>query len=68
MRALGEESGKWEQMLSKVSASYEHEIDRTLKIITSLLEPLLILVMGSIVGVIVIAMLLPIFQINVLMR
>lgn len=66
--SVGEESGGLEKVLKKVSDSYERDVDRSLKAFTALLEPLMILVMGSIVAFIVIAMLLPIFQINFMAR
>ncbi|MDB4349907.1 type II secretion system F family protein [Omnitrophica bacterium] len=61
---VGEESGKLEEALAEVSTSYERDVDEAVKIMSNLLEPLMILVMGLIVGFIVIAMLLPIFEIN----
>ncbi|MDD5005120.1 MAG: type II secretion system F family protein [Candidatus Omnitrophica bacterium] len=66
--SVGEESGSLEKVLQKISANYEREIDRDLRDFTSLLEPLMILVMGLIVAFIVTAMLLPIFQINFMAR
>ena len=68
MIAVGEEGGQLEKSLSKVADSYERESDKTVKLMTSLLEPIMILIMGSIVGFIVISMLLPIFQINLAVR
>jgi general secretion pathway protein F len=68
MVAVGEESGKLEDSLKKVSSAYERDVDRVMKVITSLFEPVMILIMGSIVGFIVVAMLLPIFQISVLVK
>ncbi len=65
---VGEESGKLDEALAEVSASYERDTDETMKMMASLLEPVMILVMGLIVGFIVIAMLLPIFEINVMAR
>ncbi|MEE8359309.1 MAG: type II secretion system F family protein [Candidatus Omnitrophota bacterium] len=62
--AVGEESGKLDEALSEIAASYEKDVDEGVKIMSSLLEPVMILVMGLIVGFIVIAMLLPIFEIN----
>jgi len=64
MIAVGEEGGMIERSLLKVAQSYEREVERVIKVITSLIEPIMILVMGSIVGFIVISMLLPIFQLN----
>ena len=68
MIAVGEEGGSLEKSLFKVADSYERETDNIIKIMTSLLEPFLILTMGLIVGFIVISMLLPIFQINIIAR
>jgi type II secretion system protein F len=65
---VGEESGTLERSLMKIANAYEIETDRTVKVITSLLEPMLILFMGVVVGFIVIAMLLPIFQLNLMIR
>ncbi|MDP2939566.1 MAG: type II secretion system F family protein [Candidatus Omnitrophota bacterium] len=68
MVAVGEEGGNLEKSLFKIADSYERQADRTVKIITSLLEPIMIVVIGSAVGFIVVAMLLPIFQINLIVR
>ncbi|MBU1125678.1 MAG: type II secretion system F family protein [Candidatus Omnitrophica bacterium] len=65
---VGEESGKLMDALSEVATSYEHDTDEAIKVMSSLLEPLMILGMGIIVGFIVVAMLLPIFEINVMAR
>jgi type II secretory pathway component PulF len=63
--ATGEESGSLHTALLRVAHAYEKDIDGYIKIITTLIEPILVLIIGAIVGVIVISMLLPIFQINV---
>ena len=68
MITIGEEGGELEDALLKVAQAYEKETDQSIKILTSLIEPLMILAMGSIVGFIVIAMLLPIFQISLIAR
>jgi len=65
---VGEESGSLEEALFKTADSYDMEVDRIVKIFTTLLEPILILALGVVVGFIVIAMLLPIFQINLVVR
>jgi len=65
---VGEESGLLEEVLSDVATSYEQETNETIKTLTTLLEPLMILIVGSVVGFIVIAMLLPIFQIDAIVR
>lgn len=62
--AVGEESGRLDDALAEIADTYEHECDEAVKVMTSLLEPIMILVMGLVVGFIVMAMLLPIFQIN----
>jgi len=64
MLAVGEKGGNLEEVLLEVAVFYERETNRVIKVITSLLEPAMILVMGLIIGFIVFAMLLPIFQIN----
>ena len=63
---MGEESGRLEEALSEIAASYERETEEAVKVMTTLLEPLVILVMGIVIGFIVIAMLLPVFQINLM--
>ncbi|MFA5146431.1 MAG: type II secretion system F family protein [Candidatus Omnitrophota bacterium] len=68
MVAVGEEGGHLERSLLKVAETYERESDEAIKIMMSLLEPFLILTLGVVVGFIVISMLLPIFEINFLMR
>ena len=65
---VGEESGKLDDALAEVADSYERDTDEAMKIMSSLLEPLMILGMGLIVGFMVIAMLLPIFELNVMAR
>jgi type IV pilus assembly protein PilC len=62
MVSVGEDSGQLETMLGKIADFYEAEVDAKVKALTSLLEPLLIVIIGSIVGFIVISMYLPIFQ------
>ncbi|MFA4991267.1 MAG: type II secretion system F family protein [Candidatus Omnitrophota bacterium] len=62
---VGEESGRLDEALAEVANIYERETDEAMKVMANLLEPLMILVMGLIVGFIVVAMLLPIFEINV---
>jgi type IV pilus assembly protein PilC len=62
MVAVGEETGQLEQMLTKVADFYEAEVDAKIKALTSLIEPLMIVFVGGMVGVIVIAMYLPIFS------
>ena len=64
MIAVGEETGKLETMLAEVAGFYDQEVKRTTKRLTSIIEPILILGMGLVIGVVVISMLLAIFSIN----
>ena len=63
MIAVGEETGDIDGMLGKIGEFYESEVDATVKALTSIIEPLMIVVVGGIVGGIVIAMYLPMFKI-----
>lgn len=62
MVGIGEESGSLEEMLDKVATHYESEVDNAVDGLTSLMEPLIMAVLGVLVGGLVIAMYLPIFQ------
>jgi type IV pilus assembly protein PilC len=62
MVAVGEESGQLELMLEKIADFYDAEVDAKVKALTSLIEPLMITVVGLMVGFIVISMYLPIFS------
>lgn len=66
--AVGEESGNLEASLASIADEYQDDVDRALKSFTTLLEPVIILIMGLVVGFIVMAMLLPIFQINLMVQ
>jgi len=66
--SIAEETGTLEKSLMRIADDYEKEVDRTLKAFTRLLEPVIILAMGLIVGFIVISILLPIFQINLIVK
>jgi len=68
MVTVGEEGGRLEESLSEVAETYEREFEQAIKLMSALLEPLLILVVGAVVGFIVFAMLLPIFDIGVIGR
>lgn len=63
MTAVGEESGMVDEMLNRVGVYYDGELDALITTLTSLLEPILIVFVGGLVGFIVIAMYMPIFQI-----
>ena len=68
MIAVGEQSGTLERMLNRIATAYETEAQTDILVMTSLLEPIMILVMGLIVGFIVFSILLPIFGMNQLVR
>ena len=61
MTAIGEETGELEEMLMKVAQFYEEEVNRAVEQLTSLIEPMLILFVGGIIGFIIISLYLPIF-------
>lgn len=64
MIAIGEETGELEEMLSKIADFYEAEVDAAIEGLTSLIEPLIIAFLGTVIGGIVIAMFLPIFTLT----
>jgi general secretion pathway protein F len=68
MIATGESSGQLEDMLIRVAEAYETEVETKVSALTSILEPVIILAMGLAVGFIVISILLPIFEMNQLVR
>ena len=68
MVRVGEETGELEKMLTKVADFYEDEVDASIQSLTSIIEPLLMIMVGFIVGIIVIAMYLPMFKILTLIK
>jgi type II secretory pathway component PulF len=68
MVAVGEESGTVDAALLKVATAYEREADRAIRTLTTILEPLLLVIVGGMVMFIVLAMLLPIFQIGLVVQ
>jgi general secretion pathway protein F len=68
MIAVGERTGELGNMLQRVAITYESQVNRRLATLTSLLEPLMILVMGGVVFFIALAVLLPMLQMNTLAR
>ena len=66
MVAVGERSGSLEEMLGNVAKAYEDQVETTISALTSLLEPLMIIAMGGVVGFIVVSVLMPILQLNTL--
>ena len=68
MTAIGEESGALDMMLDKVATYYEAEVDNAVDGLTALMEPIIMSVLGVLVGGLVIAMYLPIFQLGKLSK
>jgi len=68
MIQVGEQSGELEAMLNKIAEIFEKEVETSIMRLTSYLEPVMILVMGSVVGFIVLSICLPIFEMNQLIR
>ncbi|MDO4723910.1 MAG: type II secretion system F family protein, partial [Comamonadaceae bacterium] len=64
MAAIGEESGSLDHMLSKAADYYEAEVDTKVEGLSSLMEPIIIVVLGTLIGGIVVAMYLPIFKLG----
>ena len=65
---MGEKSGNLEVMLVKAGVAYEREFSTRLTRLMGLMEPLLVLAMGVAVGIVVLAVLLPIFELNQLIK
>ena len=63
MVAVGEETGALDSMLSKIADFYEDEVEASVKALTSILEPIMIILVGGIVGFVVVAMYLPLFKV-----
>ncbi len=63
--AVGEEAGSLAPSLIDVAENYEQEVNDHIRMMTTLFEPLMIIVVGALIGFIVIAMLLPIFQMDI---
>jgi type IV pilus assembly protein PilC len=68
MVKVGEETGELEKMLGKVADFYEDEVDASIASLTSILEPLLMIAVGLMVGVVIIAMYLPMFKLLTLIQ
>jgi type IV pilus assembly protein PilC len=64
MSAIGEESGALDDMLARAAEFYEEEVDEMVKGLSSLLEPIIIVVLGTMIGGIVVSMYLPIFKLG----
>ena len=64
MASIGEESGALDEMLNKAAEFYEEEVDMAVATLSSLMEPIIMVVLGSIIGVILVAMYLPLFNLG----
>ena len=64
MTAIGEESGALDAMLDKVASYYEEQVDNAVDNLTALMEPMIMSVLGVLVGGLIVAMYLPIFQLG----
>ena len=64
MTSIGEESGALDDMLNKAAEFYEEEVDNAVATLSSLMEPIIMVVLGSIIGVILVAMYLPLFNLG----
>ena len=64
MAAIGEESGSLDEMLRKVAEFFEEEVDAAVASLSSLMEPLIMVILGGLIGGLVIAMYLPIFKLG----
>lgn len=64
MISIGEKTGELENMLTQVSDSYDFQVKTSVEGLTSLLEPIMLIVMGAVIGVIVFAIMVPIFDLT----
>ena len=62
MVRVGEETGELEKMLGKIADFYEDEVDSSIATLTSIIEPLMMIAVGMMVGIIIISMYLPMFK------
>ena len=68
MIAMGQESGNLPQMLIRMSQQYEQQTERHIRTLTGMIEPVMILIMGGIIGFVVVSMLMPVFRASALVR
>ena len=64
MTSIGEESGALDDMLNKIAEFYEEEVDAAVASLSSLMEPIIMVVLGVIIGTILVAMYLPLFNLG----
>ncbi|MGC9324916.1 MAG: type II secretion system F family protein, partial [Desulfomonilia bacterium] len=68
MISVGERSGNLEEMLMKAADAYEEDVETSVAGLTSLLEPLMIVIMGALVGFVVLSILLPMLEMSTIVR
>ena len=68
MVGAGEESGKLGEVLDEVSTYYAKQLREAIKTVTSMIEPIMIVIMGSVVGFVAMAVILPIFKLSTLVK
>ena len=68
MVRIGEESGELEKMLGKIADFYEDEVDAAVAALTSIIEPIMMICVGAMVGVILISMYMPMFKMLTLIK
>jgi type IV pilus assembly protein PilC len=68
MVKIGEETGELDAMLGKIADFYEEEVDASISALTSIIEPIMIILIGAMVGTIIISMYLPMFKLITLIK
>jgi type IV pilus assembly protein PilC len=68
MVKIGEETGELEKMLGKIADFYEDEVDSSIQSLTSIIEPIMMIGVGAMVGVIILAMYMPMFKLLSLVK
>ena len=68
MMTVGEETGALDEMLDKIADFYDQEVEATVNALTSLIEPILIVIMGVVIGGMIIALYLPMFDVIKLIK
>jgi type IV pilus assembly protein PilC len=68
MIKIGEETGELDAMLAKIADFYEEEVDASISALTSIIEPIMIIAVGAVIGTIIISMYLPMFKLLTLIK
>ena len=68
MIKIGEETGELDAMLGKIADFYEEEVDASISALTSIIEPIMIIAVGAVIGTIIISMYLPMFKLLTLIK